>query len=122
MKDKQTLTPLEKLKIDKERAQRLCKRQETALNDDISYIQNNMTGIIMSSLSGMLFPKKNTSPTKAPQATSKKTAPKTPSHALSFADIIPVAKSMLPIMWDIARPMIISWGIKQLSHRIKKML
>ena len=35
-------TPLEKLISDKERIQRQCKRQEQKLNEDFSYIQENV--------------------------------------------------------------------------------
>jgi hypothetical protein len=96
----------------------LCKRQEAVINDDVAYIQANAGGILLSFLSSTLFPSKGASPSTGNKNTIKEDSKLPASSSLSFADIMPFAKSILPITWDIARPILISWGVKRIASTI----
>jgi len=96
----------------------LCKRQEAVINDDVAYIQANAGGILLSFLSSTLFPSKGISPSGGNKSTTKENSKLTASPGLSFADIMPFAKSILPITWDIARPILISWGVKRIVSTV----
>lgn len=107
------LTPLEKLISDKQRLQQKCQKQAEKLNDDFSYIQENAGSLLMSGLSSLLFP--SSKATNKKEGASSKPSPQTgkTSIALGTSDYLSIAKGMLPVIWDVAQPLIMSWGIKK---------
>ena len=121
------LTPIEILLADKIDIEEKCRVQEKKLNEDFAYIQDNATNIILSGISTLLFPSKNT--TQQPSLTGQKAAlmvnsdnveDKSPS--LSVSDYFTIAKSLLPVAWGILQPIIITWGIKKAKSMLLGLL
>lgn len=108
------MTPLEKLISDKRRLQKECQKQADKLNDDFSYIQENAGSLLMSGLSSLLFPNAKASTPKE-STTSSTPSPLTGGAgiALGMSDYLSIAKGMLPVLWDVAQPLLMSWGIKK---------
>lgn len=114
-------TPLEKLISDRRRIQKECAIQEQQLNADFSYIQENAGTLLLSGVSALLFPKTkskaNETEHKQPAQTSDST-----SMSLNFADYLSVAQGLLPVAWDVVRPLLTTWGIqKAQTWMIKKL-
>ena len=110
------LTPIEKLLADKKILKEKCRKQEKKLNDDFTYIQNNATSLLLSGVSALFFPPKNTSKTtsdKQLSITSDTENNNTSKSQLSIYEYFTVAKSLLPVAWEIVQPMIVAWSIKK---------
>ena len=45
-----------------------------------------------------------------------------PSMSLGFADYLSVAQGLLPVAWDVARPLLTAWGIQKVQAWIIKKL
>ena len=114
-------TPLEKLISDRRRIQQECAMQEQQLNADFSYIQENAGSLLLSGVSALLFPKtkSKTNETEHKQPTQ---VPEVPSVSLNFADYLSVAQGLLPVAWDVARPLLTAWGIQKVQTWIIKKL
>lgn len=104
------LTPLEKLISDKEQIRKQCGIQEQKLNDDFSYIQENAGSLFISGFTALLFP--NTQSKKA-ESTKASYLPAQPATPLAFADYLSIAQGLLPVAWDVARPLLLTWGIRK---------
>lgn len=106
-------TPLERLTAEKNKIKQLTKEQEIKLNEHIVYVQKNAGSLLLSLVSSMLFApsaKKENNPAPTPSGEQPET---TSTGSLSLADFIPVGKLLLPVAWDIAKPILLSWGIKK---------
>lgn len=104
-------TPLEKLLSDKEQLRRRCAMQQKKLNDDFLYVQENAARLLLSGFSAMLFPDtaaKRPTPSGAASASDN---PRTPS-AIDYPGI---AKELLPVAWSVAKPVLLSWGIRKIQ-------
>lgn len=113
-------TPLEKLISEKEQVRTKCRRQEEKLNDDFNYIQQNSGSLLLSGLSSLLFP---TRKSELSTGTEKTESPaEAPTIALGLSDYLSVAKGMLPVVWDIVRPVLITWGITRARSLFSKIL
>ena len=113
---KRSLTPIEQLISDKIDLEKRCRTQEKKLNNDFTYIQNNATSLLLSGVSTLFFP----SPKTTKNATGKQTvissgaeSDNTTKSPLSVSDYFTIAKSLLPVAWEIVQPMIIAWGVKK---------
>lgn len=111
MNNLQIQTPLEKLISDKQRIQHACRLQEQKLNDDFLYIQENASSLLLSGVSSLLFPKTK----KANAGSPTDAAPTTeiPSGPLNISDYLSVAQGLLPVAWDVVRPLLVTWGIRK---------
>lgn len=104
-------TPLEKLISDKNRLQERCLLQEQKLNADFTYIQENAASLLLSGFSALVFPKqKQASPNTGQTAYTKEDQN---IETLGLTDILSLGRSMMPVAWDIIKPILISWGIKK---------
>lgn len=106
-------TPLEKLISDRQRIQKECAMQEQKLNDDFSYIQENAGNLLLSGMSAILFPNSKTKSKSTDPNQPSSSVPATPTAPLGFSDLISVAQSLLPVAWDVARPLLMTWGIRK---------
>lgn len=107
-----TQTPLEKLNSDKRNFRKVCTAQEQKLNDDFTYLHENMGSLILSGFSNLLFPNVKSKT----QTTDTKSVVKTPgqtTHPLGFSDYFAIALGVVPLVWDFTRPLIMTWGIKK---------
>ena len=110
------LTPIEKLQAEKIDIEAKCRMQEKKLDDDFAYIKHNASSLLLSGISTLLFPPKNTTTKNGQQlALSSETAEHntTQKTVFSVSDYIAIAKSMLPVVWGVLQPIIITWGIKK---------
>ena len=112
MNNLQTQTPLEKLISDKQRIQQECRVQEQKLNDDFLYIQENAGSLLMTGLSALLFPKTKN---KSAHTENRPAEPATDSTSVSLglSDYLSVAQGLLPVAWDVVRPLLVTWGIRK---------
>lgn len=106
-------TPLEKLISDKERIRKQCAIQEEKLNDDFNYIQNNAGKLLLSAFTAILFPNNKS---ENADKTSIQAVPAEPIQPIGLSDYISIAKGMMPVLWDVAKPLLITWGIKKVQH------
>lgn len=106
-------TPLEKLTSDKERIRQQCCIQEQKLNKDFSYIQENAGSLLLSGLSSVLFP--NSKPSAQTNGAGQSAAQATglTPISLSLTECLSIAKSMIPVAWELAQPFIVSWGARK---------
>ena len=117
--NQQQLTPREKLKAERLRLQQACLLQEQRLNEDFAYVQENAGSVLMSGLSMLLFPS-NKSRTKEQKQTTVTTTQVPVSLGLS--DYLSVAQSLLPVAWDVVRPLLTAWGIQKIQTWIIRKL
>ena len=109
------LTPIEQLIAEKIDIEHKCHKQEKKLNEDFAYIQNNASSIILSSIPSLFFPSNNkTNTIDQSSSTSNSDQSKSAKAVnISIADYMTMAKNLLPLAWEIAQPIIITWSIKK---------
>lgn len=114
-------TPLERLNSDKQKCRDLCTVQEQKLQDDFTYLHENMGSLLLSGFSNLLFPK-----TKSKTSTSDAKT-QTPAHSnahanghLSTSDYFTIALGAVPLVWDFTRPLVMTWGIKKVREWLIK--
>lgn len=129
-------TPIEKLLREKIELREKCRVQEKKLREDFAYIQDNASSLLLSGVSTLLFPsrnaaKKNGKPASQTGGRGGKltvggsdaagnsdttgdalAAKHTP---IAVADLFALSKTLLPVVWEIAQPMLITWGIRKAS-------
>ena len=115
MNNLQTQTPLEKLISDKQRIRQECRVQEQKLNDDFLYIQENAGNLLMSGISTLLFPKSKAKTTQTENTPAAPSADGSPI-SLGLSDYLSVAQGLLPVAWDVVRPLLITWGIRKAQN------
>lgn len=113
-------TPLQKLISEKEEVRRKCQLKGEKLNDDFAYIQQNSGSLLLSGLSSLLFPKTKGQSDSASKSTAESSLNQTVS--LELSDYLSMAKGMMPVLWDIARPILITWGIARARSIFTKIL
>ena len=104
------LTPLEKLISDKERIRKQCVIQEQKLNDDFSYLQENAGSLLISGFTTLLFPNSKSKKTESTETATTASQPVTP---IGFSDYLSIAQGLLPVAWDVVRPLLLTWGIRK---------
>lgn len=105
-----TLTPLEKLIFEREQITKQCRKQEEKLNGHVVYLQQNAGSLLLSGLSSLLFPKTSAVPVKS--ATVQPSSGNQ-TMTLGISDYLSIAKEMMPVLWDVAKPLLVSWGVKK---------
>lgn len=108
------LTPLEKLNFDKKRLLLESQNLELKINEDFSFIKKHAGSLVFSGVSSLLFP------STKPHASHEDAKPaehssKLPAVSLGTSDYLSIAKGMLPVAWDITRPLLLTWGIKKVQ-------
>ena len=104
-------SPLEKLLADKEQIRHQCQQQEQRLNASVAYIQDHAGSLLLSGVSSLLF-SGSSKTAKMPIAVppSKGSQEKI---SLGLADYLSIGKTMIPLLWEIVQPLIITWGIRK---------
>ena len=103
-------TPLEKLISDKRRIKRQCIIQKQKLNDDFSYIQEHAGSLLLSGVTSLLFP--NSKSEKKESIPTVSTS-ETPLSSIGISDYLHIAQGIFPLVWDVARPLLFTWGIRK---------
>ncbi len=123
MNKQQQMTPREKLQAERLRLQQACVSQEKLLNEDFAYIQEHAGSLLLSGFSALLFlGSKNRS---ARETNAPKQAVATSSQipvSLGLSDYLAVAQSLVPIVWDVVRPLLTAWGIQKIQSWILRKL
>ncbi|EEC95823.1 hypothetical protein PRABACTJOHN_02808 [Parabacteroides johnsonii DSM 18315] len=91
------------------------------MNADFSYIQENAGTLLLSGVSALLFPNTKAK-SKGTESNRPAQTPEVPSMSLGFADYLSVAQGLLPVAWDVARPLLTAWGIQKVQTWIIKKL
>jgi len=114
------LTPIEQLLADKDFVEAQCSIREKKLQDDFEYIHHNATSLLFSGLTTLLFSSGSTKrkPETQSVALNYDRQPAQSANLLSLSDLFVVAQKMLPVVWEIVQPMLISWGIKKVKSLI----
>ena len=105
-------TPLERLIAEKQRLKERSVDQERKLGKDFAYIQANAGSLLLSGLSALLFPGPK-GESKGKQAAAPVPGAPQPALSLGLTDYLSIAKGLLPIAWEVAQPLLMSWGIKK---------
>ena len=126
-------TPLEILLTDKERIRQQCRQQEQKINEGIAYLNTNAGSLLISSVSSLLFSgsgtrKKHSYNYPHSEGTggssfkknfvSPSTERSQTTALLSLADYLSIGKMMIPVLWEIAQPLLITWGIRKIKKTI----
>lgn len=110
--NKELQTPLEKLISDRHRIQQECEMREQELNADFSYIQENAGSLLLSGVSALLFPGTK-GKTKETESNRQAQSPAMAATTFGFSDYLSIMQGLLPIAWDVARPLLTAWGIQK---------
>ena len=116
----QTLTPLERLLHEKQRVTEACELRKIKLNADCAYIQAHAGSLLLSGLSSLLFPGGNKK--QEAKASPYQTAATSTAMPLGWGDLLAVGKSLLPVAWEVAQPLIMTWGIKKVRKWFSRLL
>lgn len=114
------LTPLEKLLSDKYRVKSECCDVEKRLNENFLYIQDNTASIIFSGISTLLFPGSNSA--KKEGKTEDSSYLPAFSTKLSLSDYLSIGKGILPHVWNIAKPVLLTWSIGKTQSMLFRLL
>lgn len=105
-------TALEKLYADKLNCKHKSQEVQQRLNENFSYIQNNAGRIAFSSVTSLMFPgKKSEAPNN--QTLNVDALPVLALNGLGISDYISIGRNMLPHIWAIAKPVLVTWGISK---------
>ena len=113
-------TPFESLLAEKEQIRQQCRQQEIKLNEAFAYINENAVSLLLSGLSSLLFPGSATAKNKKALASSSAYIPvdNTQSTSFGLSDYLSIGKMMVPVIWEITKPVLITWGI----NKVKKII
>ena len=108
--------PIDKLLADKAHLERIIKVCEQNLGRDFRYIRDNSSSLIISGFTSMLFSSdKLKKGQPALLSGSRKTSADAP---LKFVDYVHIGARMLPVVWEIAQPFVLTWGINTAKNWI----
>jgi len=121
MKQPTKQTPLEILLADKEQIRQQCRQQEQKLDQAYAYAQEHVGSLLLSGLFSLLFSNAGESKKRKDVTSSRQlSVAKTPAVSLGLSDYLKVGQMMLPVIWDIAQPVIIAWGIRKIKTLFRK--
>lgn len=106
-------TPLEKLRADKLRLRQQCLEQAEKVNGTLAYMQEHAGSLLLSGLSTLLFPPSKPATAQETVQTEGKRSGTSSPFAMGLADYLSIGKSLLPVAWELAQPLLMSWGIRK---------
>ena len=122
MKQPKKPTPLEILLADKERIRQQCRQQEQKLNESFSFVNENAGSLLLSSVSSLLFSGsgRTAKKDKTLPASQRQPVVDLPTVSIGLSDCLSIGKAMIPVIWEIAKPVIMAWGIKKVKKIISQ--
>jgi hypothetical protein len=111
------LSPVEQLLNDKRNIEALCRKQEKKIGEDFAYLRDNASRLLPSTLSSLLFSSEGFGRKTDADATGK-------DHRKEFnipfatSAYLSIIRSLLPVIWHIIRPMLITWSINKTKSLI----
>lgn len=107
------LTPLQTLNCEKLRLTKQCNQQEQFIGEHLAYIHQHAGSLMLKGVSSILFPK----------AVPSKSEPVSQNNVNNeLSDYLGKIKGYMPVLWDIARPLLITWGIGKFRRNLKILL
>jgi hypothetical protein len=119
MKQKQ-LTPIQILRLRKTEVENKCELMEKELSEDFEFVQDNALPILSRGISYMLFPKRRDNKQKLYASENKQTS--SVPATLDMDYFISLGKSLLPLAWDILKPIASMWAIKKVRSYVLKLI
>jgi hypothetical protein len=119
MKQKQ-LTPIQILRLRKTEVENKCELVEKELSEDFEFVQDNALPILSRGISYMLFPKRRDNKQKLYASENKQTS--SVPATLDMDYFISLGKSLLPLAWDILKPIASMWAIKKVRSYVLKLI
>jgi hypothetical protein len=119
MKQKQ-LTPIQILRLRKTKVENKCELVEKELSEDFEFVQDNALPILSRGISYMLFPKRRDNKQKLYASENKQTS--SVPATLDMDYFISLGKSLLPLAWDILKPIASMWAIKKVRSYVLKLI
>jgi hypothetical protein len=119
MKQKQ-LTPIQILRLRKTEVETKCELVEKELSEDFEFVQDNALPILSRGISYMLFPKRRDNKQKLYASENKQTS--SVPATLDMDYFISLGKSLLPLAWDILKPIASMWAIKKVRSYVLKLI
>jgi hypothetical protein len=111
---------IEKLLHDKAQLEVLIKEREKNLDRSFTYIRNNASILMVSGFTSLLFP--SDKPGKRTLSLVESVKKTVLDRPLALSGRIAIAKSFVPLVWEIVQPFILTWGINKVKRIIKKAL
>jgi hypothetical protein len=93
-------TPIDKLHADKAQLKRIIKTSEQNLGKEFLYLRDNFSSLMISGFISMLSSSGKSKKEKEPLG-----------KVLKPSDYLSLGKEMLPIVWKIAQPFVLTWSI-----------
>lgn len=109
---KEVQTPLEKLTSEKKMIKELCRVQEEKLNTNVQYIQQNGGKLLLSGLISAILPNTKSSDKNESDQPSSPLSSLAEMALGGASNILSPGKGILPLVWGIAQPFVLTWGIK----------
>jgi hypothetical protein len=119
------LTPIEKLLKDKIELREKCRVQEKKLCDDFAYIRDNASSLLLSGVSSLLFSSRNATKRNGKLSGEDEhnavenmaiESDASGRHApILVSDLFALSKTLWPVVWEIAQPILITWGVRKAS-------
>ncbi|MDR1454124.1 MAG: hypothetical protein LBJ01_00585 [Tannerella sp.] len=115
MKQPAKKTPQERLSARKAILQEQCRIREQKLTEDFSCLRENAGRLLLFGLSWLVA--SGTGTGKQTDATPDKTSALPPvSSVFNWAGIFSTAKTLWPVVWEIAWPILVSQGINRIRQ------
>lgn len=105
------LTPLQILSYEKKRLTIRCDEQEQRINQHLSYIHQHAGRFLIAGMNSLFFP--STANIKSREQVTEDNTLNTYLHVL---------KDLVPTIWEMVRPLLISWGFSKMRNSIKLLL
>ena len=107
---KSKLTPIQVLICKKQRLIKQRDLQEELIVEHIGYIQQNAGGLILKGLKSILFPTVQSNNSSESR------------NSIGESGYLATIKNYIPILWEITRPVFISWGMNKLRRNMTLLL
>jgi hypothetical protein len=116
MNRKKKQSAIEKLLYDKAQLETLIKLREENLVRDFTHIRDNSSNLIITGFMSLLFPSDKAKTNQlSPEENARKT--RSDKHPALF-DYMAVGKEFMPIIWEIVKPFVLTWGINKAKDLI----
>jgi len=107
------LTPLQALTCEKMRLMKRCNQQEQLIGEHLGYIHQHAGRLLIKGVGSILFPA--TLPIKS-EPTSQQHGNK------NLSDYFDQLKGYMPMLWEVLRPLVITWGINKFRRNLNILL
>lgn len=112
-------TPLEALQARKRQLRFDAQIQEDKIGANIKYMQYNGTRLILHSVAAALIPGKSTT-TNHPSGSSTQSSGLADLAIGGVSAFMKGNKGILPMLWGIAQPFVLTWGIKGIKKLFRR--